>query len=107
MTISLNDIEGLQLPEVGINESTLKARETTTLSPRFYTTNFEELDRTDVSAVRAQWDELLAELAADKRGNNPDICELFKLHEPRRGAARRLHQRRAARGFGVAVNLAS
>lgn len=65
MTVSLNEIEGLQLPEVGINESTLKARETTTLSPRFYTTNFEELDRTDVSAVRAQWDELLAELAAD------------------------------------------
>jgi len=47
------------------NESTKSAQETTFLSPRFYTTNFEELDRTNVEPVRAEWDVLLAEMRAD------------------------------------------
>jgi magnesium-protoporphyrin IX monomethyl ester (oxidative) cyclase len=46
-------------------EATQLARESTVLSPRFYTTDFEELDRTDVGPVRAQWDELIAELRSD------------------------------------------
>ena len=46
-------------------EATRIAQQSTVLSPRFYTTDFEELDRTDVSAVRAQWDVLIAELRAD------------------------------------------
>ena len=41
------------------------AQENTLLSPRFYTTDFDELDKTDVSAVRGQWDELIAELRSD------------------------------------------
>src|SRR5271165_910154 len=35
------------------------------LSPRFYTTDFEELDRTDVEPVRAEWDQLIAEMRSD------------------------------------------
>jgi magnesium-protoporphyrin IX monomethyl ester (oxidative) cyclase len=46
-------------------EATRAAQEDTVLSPRFYTTDFEELDRTDVSAVRAQWDVLIEELRSD------------------------------------------
>jgi magnesium-protoporphyrin IX monomethyl ester (oxidative) cyclase len=46
-------------------EATRIARQDTVLSPRFYTTDFEELDRTDVSSVREQWDILLAEMEAD------------------------------------------
>ena len=46
-------------------ESTKIAQENTMLSPRFYTTDFVELDKTDVSSVRAQWDELIAELKSD------------------------------------------
>ena len=46
-------------------ETTRAAQEDTVLSPRFYTTNFEELDRTDVSSVRAQWDVLIEELRSD------------------------------------------
>ena len=46
-------------------EATRAAEENTLLNPRFYTTDFEELDRTDVGAVRAQWDVLIAELRAD------------------------------------------
>ncbi len=42
-------------------EATRVARQDTMLTPRFYTTDFDELDRVDVSGVRAEWDVLLAE----------------------------------------------
>lgn len=41
------------------------AAQDTVLSPRFYTTDFEELDRVDVSSVREEWDELIAEMQKD------------------------------------------
>jgi magnesium-protoporphyrin IX monomethyl ester (oxidative) cyclase len=53
-------------PRKAPNETTLKAQQTTTLSPRFYTTNFDELDRLSVEPVRAEWDAMIAEFAADK-----------------------------------------
>ena len=48
-----------------VNETTRRAQKTTTLSPRFYTTNFDEMDRISVEPVRKEWDGLIAELAAD------------------------------------------
>ncbi|HJQ58795.1 MAG TPA: magnesium-protoporphyrin IX monomethyl ester (oxidative) cyclase [Vineibacter sp.] len=47
------------------NATTERARQDTILSPRFYTTDFRELDRTDVGSVRAEWDELIAEMRRD------------------------------------------
>jgi magnesium-protoporphyrin IX monomethyl ester (oxidative) cyclase len=48
-----------------INETTKKAQETAVLAPRFYTTDFDEMDKVSIEPVRAEWDALIAELAAD------------------------------------------
>ena len=48
-----------------INETTKMAHETTLLAPRFYTTDFDELDRVSVEPVRSDWDKLIAELKSD------------------------------------------
>jgi magnesium-protoporphyrin IX monomethyl ester (oxidative) cyclase len=47
------------------NETTRLAAQEAMLSPRFYTTDFAEIDRVDVSAVRTEWDALIAEMRAD------------------------------------------
>ena len=48
-----------------VNDSTRAAQKDTVLSPRFYTTDFDAMDRIDVSAVRTEWDALIAEMASD------------------------------------------
>jgi magnesium-protoporphyrin IX monomethyl ester (oxidative) cyclase len=58
-------------------EATRVAQEDTLLSPRFYTTDFDELDKTDVSAVRKEWDELMAELRSDPNNKHFQRTEEF------------------------------
>ncbi len=41
------------------------ATETTLLNPRFYTTDFDEIDRISVEAVREDWDVLIAQMKSD------------------------------------------
>lgn len=47
------------------DSSTAVAMQDTLLTPRFYTTDFDEMDRIDVTPVRAQWDELIARMESD------------------------------------------
>lgn len=51
--------------EVPLNETTQAAQQETVLSPRFYTTDFAEMDRLNVEPLRAEWDALIAEFRRD------------------------------------------
>ena len=135
-------------------DTTAMATETTLLNPRFYTTDFDEMDRIDVTPVREEWDKLIAQMKSDpnkghfkknadwdkvdwdgmdpalraefidflvssctaefsgcvlykemkRRGNNPDICELFN-YMARDEARHAGFINDALREAGVAVNL--
>jgi magnesium-protoporphyrin IX monomethyl ester (oxidative) cyclase len=79
----------MTIDTIGIapNDSTRLAAEDAMLSPRFYTTDFAEMDRLDVSSVRKEWDALLAEMRADpnkqhfKRTEAWDQFDLMALPE--------------------------
>ncbi len=140
--------------ELATDATTALAMQDTLLTPRFYTTDFDEMDRIDVSSVRKDWDELLSEMKSDpnkghfkknaewdevdwegmepglkkefidflvssctaefsgcvlykemkRRGNNPDICELFS-YMSRDEARHAGFINDALREAGIAVNL--
>jgi len=48
-----------------ISESTDRALENTMLSPRFYTTDFKEMDSFDIESVRPEWNRLMQEFDRD------------------------------------------
>ena len=137
-----------------VPDTTAMATETTLLNPRFYTTDFDEMDAIDVTPVRADWDKLIAQMKSDpnkghfkktadwdqidwqamepglraefidflvssctaefsgcvlykemkRRGNNPDICELFS-YMSRDEARHAGFINDALREAGIAVNL--
>lgn len=45
--------------------ATRKAEADTLLTPRFYTTDFDQLERLDVTPVRREWDQMMAEFKRD------------------------------------------
>ncbi|HSG87985.1 MAG TPA: magnesium-protoporphyrin IX monomethyl ester (oxidative) cyclase [Pseudomonadales bacterium] len=71
------------------NEATSKAQEDTLLSPRFYTTDFDAMNRIDVTPVRAEWDRMMAEFRSDSnvdhfKRNDLFVAEFKELEEPLR-----------------------
>jgi magnesium-protoporphyrin IX monomethyl ester (oxidative) cyclase len=60
----------------------------TVLSPRFYTTDFDAMDKINIEPVRKQWDEMMAEFHADPnrghftRTSEFDEFDISKLPEP-------------------------
>jgi len=57
-TVAQHDIEAP-------NEATSVALRNTMLTPRFYTTDFDAMDRISVEPVRAEWDKMMDEFRAD------------------------------------------
>jgi magnesium-protoporphyrin IX monomethyl ester (oxidative) cyclase len=53
------------LPDAAATDTTGMALESTMLNPRFYTTDFDEMDKLDVTPVRPEWDRLIAEMKSD------------------------------------------
>ncbi len=53
------------LPPLTNEDATAVAMQNTLLTPRFYTTDFDEMDAIDVTPVRADWDALIAKMKAD------------------------------------------
>ena len=58
-------------------DATLKARASTLLSPRFYRTDYDAMDRIDTSAVSAEWECLLGEFRRDANRNHFERTEDF------------------------------
>jgi len=79
----------MTIERLGISsrDTNLMAQESTVLSPRFYTTDFDALDRIDVSPVREEWDKLIGEMRSDpnkthfKRSEEWDDVSLADLPE--------------------------
>lgn len=61
------------------NETTALAQQDTILSPRFYTTDFKQMDALDINPVRREWDGLLAELGEDLNRDHFDRTDGFDL----------------------------
>lgn len=58
---------------------TASAQNSTMLSPRFYTTDFDALDKIDVEPIRAQWNTLMDELRADPNKGHFARTDEFKV----------------------------
>ncbi len=65
------------VPDETTNATTRMAQQDSVLSPRFYTTDFDAMDRLDVSSVRAEWDQLIAELRRDVNRDHFEPPEEF------------------------------
>jgi magnesium-protoporphyrin IX monomethyl ester (oxidative) cyclase len=61
------------------NEQTKLAQTSTVLSPRFYTTDFNALEKIDVSSVREKWDALLEEFKSDPNKGHFIRTDEFKV----------------------------
>jgi magnesium-protoporphyrin IX monomethyl ester (oxidative) cyclase len=69
----MDDTLNIASPE----DATRLAEANTLLSPRFYTTDFAAMDRLDVTPVRREWDEMMAEFRRDANRHHFERDEAF------------------------------
>ncbi len=69
----MDDTLNIASPE----DATRLAEANTLLSPRFYTTDFAAMDRLDVTPVRREWDEMMAEFRRDANRHHFERSEAF------------------------------
>ncbi len=55
-----------------------RARASSMLSPRFYSTDYKAMDKIDVSLVRAEWDNMMLEYEGDNNHDHFQRTEDFK-----------------------------
>jgi magnesium-protoporphyrin IX monomethyl ester (oxidative) cyclase len=73
--------------KASVNDTTRSALVSTMLTPRFYTTDFDEMDKIDIEPVRGEWDALIAQMKSDpnkghfKRNEEWDDVDLDALPE--------------------------
>lgn len=61
----------------GVSETTETAKQNRVLTPRFYTTDFDAMNRIDVEPVREEWDALVQEFRDDSNSNHFERDEAF------------------------------
>lgn len=55
----------LEKRRAAVNDTTKSALVSTMLTPRFYTTDFDEMDKINVEPVREEWDALISQMRSD------------------------------------------
>lgn len=77
--------EALALPanKDSLADSTARARKESLLSPRFYTTDYAAMERLDISPVRDEWDQMMAEFERDENRTHFRRVEDFSPHAER------------------------
>jgi magnesium-protoporphyrin IX monomethyl ester (oxidative) cyclase len=73
-----NSALGLQPDIVNAADAIERARASSLLSPRFYSTDYAAMDKIDVSLVRAEFDQLLSEYEGDNNHDHFQRTEDFK-----------------------------
>ena len=77
-------------PIASADEAARRAKTESLLSPRFYTTDFEAMNRIDVSSLRTEWDAMLAEYEGDNNHDhfqrtadfNAEVADVFAKVSP-------------------------
>ncbi len=75
---SVSPTLGLQPDIVSAADAIERARASSLLSPRFYSTDYAAMDKIDVSLVRAEFDQLLSEYEGDNNHDHFQRTEDFK-----------------------------
>ena len=76
-------MDDMSIESIGVApgvDSTARAQQEGLLNPRFYTTDYKAMDRLDITPVRREWDEMMAEFERDTNRTHFRRVEDFTAH---------------------------